>query len=118
MKPVMGIAAFALAVVAGGAAAQTAPTDGVWQGQIKVRQDTLPIVLHLGAQVTGDSPAERMFGVPGKLEEAGGRVKVTLQSGAVFDGALTKTGKLEGAYSQGSLEVPLVLERQVEPAKP
>lgn len=114
----MGGALLAVALAAGSAAAQTAPaaTDGDWQGQIKVRQDSLPIVLHLGAQVTGDSPGERMFGVPGKLEQAGGRLKVTLQSGGVFDGTLTKAGKLEGTYSEGSLEVPLVLERQVAPA--
>ena len=118
-----GAAVLASIMIAGSAAGQTpaatvAATDGVWQGQIKVRQDSLPIVLHLGAQVTGDSPGERMFGVPGKREESGGRLKVTLQSGGVFDGALTKAGKLEGTYSQGSLEVPLVLERQVEPAQP
>ena len=122
MRLVFGSALLALTMTAGSAAAQApagTATNGDWQGQITVRKDSLPIVLHLGAQVTGDSPAERMFGVPGKLEQTGDRLKVTLQSGGVFDGALTKGGKLEGTYSQGAVEVPLVLERQLSaPAKP
>ena len=119
MKIGIGLAAASVVVLAGAAAAQTAPpaVDGVWQGQMKLRQDSLPVVIHLGPQVTGDSPAERVFGVPGKLEQAGEHYKVTLEDGVVFDGVLTKGGKLEGAYTRGELSVPLVLERQAE-AKP
>jgi hypothetical protein len=114
----------ALAMIGGAAAAQTAaaPADvgGDWQGQMKVHQEMLPIVIHLGSQVTGDSPAERLFGVPGKLEQTGDKLKVTLQTGGVFEGALTKAGKLEGEYTRGDFTIPVVLERQAAaaPAKP
>ena len=114
MKTIIGATALAL-VITGAAAAQTPPADvgGDWQGQMKVHQETLPIVFHLGAQVTGDSPAERLFAVPGKLEQSGDKLKVTLATGGVFDGALTKAGKLEGEYSRGDFSTPVVLERQV-----
>jgi len=112
--------AVSLAALAATAAAQTpaAPLGGDWQGVVKVRQDALPIVIHLGGQVTGDSPAERIFGDPGKLEQADGRYKVTFQSGGEFDGALTKDGKLQGTYTKDDLSVPLVLERQAVAPKP
>src|SRR4051794_12436814 len=119
MKITIWAAAAALAVIAGAAAAQTssgaaggADLAGDWQGQMKVHQEMLPIIIHLGNQVTGDSPAERLFGVPGKLEQSGDKLTVTLQTGGVFEGALTKAGKLEGAYTRGDLTVPVVLERQ------
>jgi hypothetical protein len=118
MKSTMGAGALALAVIAGGALAQPASAPaanlgGDWQGQMKVHQEMLPIVIHLGGAVTGDSPAERLFGVPGTLEQTGDKLKVTLQSGVVFEGALTKAGKLEGEYTRGDFTVPMVLERQL-----
>jgi hypothetical protein len=122
MKSTIGAGALALAMIAGGALAQTVPAapaadvGGDWQGQMKVHQEMLPIVIHLGSQVTGDSPAERLFGVPGKLEQTGGRLKVTLQTGGVFEGALNKAGKLEGEYTRGDFTVPVVLERQLAAA--
>jgi hypothetical protein len=112
MRQMAWMAAVSLAAFAATAAAQTPPLGGDWQGVVKVRQDALPIVIHLGSQVTGDSPAERIFGDPGKLEQAGDRYKVTFQSGGEFDGALTKEGKLQGTYTKDDLSVPLVLERQ------
>jgi hypothetical protein len=124
MKSTIGAGALALAMIAGGALAQTvaapaapaANVGGDWQGQMKVHQEMMPIVIHLGSQVTGDSPAERLFGVPGKLEQTGDKLKVTLQTGGVFEGALSKAGKLEGEYTRGDLTVPVVLERQLAAA--
>jgi hypothetical protein len=83
---------------------------------MKVHQEMLPIVIHLGSQVTGDSPAERLFAIPGKLEQSGDKLVVTLATGGVFDGAMTKAGKLEGTYTRGDLTVPVVLERQAAAA--
>ena len=120
MKTSILAAAVAFAVSAGAAAAQTAPADsvdGVWQGELKVHQDSLPIVIHFGQQVTGDSPAERIFGAPGTLQQTGDRYKVVFRDVGEFDGALTKDGKLTGTYTRGDLSEPLVLERQ-EAAKP
>jgi len=113
----------ALALVAAGASAQPAAPAGAtvtgdWQGQVTAGKEQLPIILHLGAQVTGDSPAERVFGDPGKLEQAGDKLKVTFQSGGVFEGELGKDGKLTGAFSKGSFSAPIVLVRQAEAAKP
>lgn len=110
----------ALALTAGATAAQpVAPAQptvsGVWQGQVKVDKDQLPLIFHLGDKVTGDSPAERLFDDPGKLEQAGDKYKVTLQSGGEFEGALGKDGKLTGTFSKGSFSAPLVLERQAAP---
>ena len=125
MKTTIGVAALALAVIGGAAAAQApvqaaggANLAGDWQGQMKVHKELLPIVIHLGSEVTGDSPAERLFGVPGKLEQNGDKLTVTLQTGGVFEGALTKAGKLEGAYTRGDFTVPVVLERQAAAAAP
>jgi len=118
----------ALALVAGAAMGQTAPTaapagapasvTGVWQGEVKAGKDELPIIIRLGAEVSGDSPAERLFADPGKLEQKGDSYKVTFQSGGVFEGALGKDGKLTGAFSKGSFSAPLVLVKQADPPKP
>ena len=81
-------------------------------------KDELPIIIRLGAQVNGDSPAERLFADPGKLEQTGEKLKVTFQSGGEFEGVLTKDGKLTGAFSKGGFSGPLVLVKQAEPAKP
>lgn len=118
MRRIVWMAALSLAAWGAAAAAQAPPAaaiGGDWQGDIKVRKDSLPIVIHLGTAVTGDSPAERIFGDPGKLEQAGDRYKVTFQSGGAFEGALTKDGKLQGTYTKDDLSVPLVLERQMAP---
>jgi hypothetical protein len=118
MRSVLWTVALSLAALGGAAAAQAQPAPvigGDWQGDVKVRKDSLPIVIHLGAAVTGDSPAERIFGEPGKLVQAGDRYKVTLQSGGEFEGALTKEGRLQGTYTKGDLTVPLVLEKQAAP---
>lgn len=118
MRRILWMAALSLAAWGGAAGAQAPPAPvigGDWQGDVKVRKDSLPIVIHLGTAVTGDSPAERIFGEPGKLEQAGDRYKVTLQSGGEFEGALTKEGRLQGTYTKGDLTVPLVLEKQAAP---
>jgi len=118
----------ALALVAGAAMGQTAApgaaagapavVSGVWQGEVKAGKDQLPIIIRLGAQVSGDSPAERLFADPGKLEQTGDSYRVTFQSGGAFEGALGKDGKLTGTFSKGNFSAPLVLVKQAEPAKP
>jgi hypothetical protein len=118
----------ALTVLAAGASAQPAApaattatgatVTGDWQGQVTAGKEQLPIILHLGAQVTSDSPSERVFGDPGKLEQAGDKLKLTFQSGGAFEGALGKDGKLEGTFSKGSFSAPIVLVRQAEAPKP
>jgi len=118
----------ALALVAGAAMGQTPPAaapsgapagvTGVWQGEVKAGKDQLPIIIRLGAQISGDSPAERLFADPGKLEQTGEKLKVTFQSGGEFEGVLTKDGKLTGAFSKGNFSGPLVLVKQAEPPKP
>jgi hypothetical protein len=95
--------------------AAPATVTGVWQGSVKAGGDQLPIIIHLGEKVSGDSPAERLFGDPGKLEQAGEKLKVTFQSGGEFEGALGKDGKLAGTFSKGNFSAPLVLEKQAEP---
>jgi hypothetical protein len=115
----------ALALVAGAAMGQTAApsapataspgVSGVWQGEVKAGKDALPIVIRLGAQVSSDSPAERLFADPGKLEQTGEKLKVTFQSGGEFEGVLTKDGKLTGAFSKGNFSGPLVLVKQADP---
>lgn len=112
--------AAALVLAAGATARAQAPAqpgavNGVWQGEVTVQKEALPIVIRLGEQVSGDSPAERLFGDPGKLEQAGGKLRVTFQSGAVFEGELTKDGKLSGAFSKGAINAPLVLVKQADP---
>ncbi|HEV2531422.1 hypothetical protein [Phenylobacterium sp.] len=113
----------ALALIAGaalGQAAAPAPAGvtGVWQGEVKAGKDAMPIIIRLGAQVNGDSPAERLFAEPGKLEQTGDSYRVTFQSGGEFAGALTKEGKLSGTFSKGGFSAPLVLVKQAEPPKP
>lgn len=121
MRALLCAAAVGLAAFGVCARAQTPPAAisviGDWQGALKVHQDSLPLVFHFGAQVTGDSPAERIFGAPGKLEQAGDKYKVTFQDVGEFEGALTKDGKLSGTYTRGDLTEPLVLERE-GPQKP
>ena len=120
MKAILLGAARALAAgafTAGTAWGQAAPAavTGVWQGSVKAGGDQLPIIIHLGETVSGDSPAERLFGDPGKLEQAGEKLKVTFQSGGEFDGALGKDGKLAGTFSKGGFSAPLVLEKRAAP---
>jgi hypothetical protein len=113
MRSVFAAGVLALAL-AGAAAAQTAaPTEvaGDWHGAVKVRDQSLPLVFHLGPQVTGDSPAEARFGIPGQIQQAEGKYKVSFISGGEFEGVL-KDGKLEGTYTRGPLSLPLVLERK------
>jgi hypothetical protein len=112
-----GVLALAMA---GSAAAQTAaPAEvaGDWQGYVKVRDQSLPLVFHLGSEVTGDSPAEARYGIKGQVQQADGKYKVSLTSAGDFEGVL-KNGKLEGTYTRGSLVVPLVLERKAAEEKP
>ena len=112
MKTIILAASLSL-VLAGVAVAQPAPPEvaGDWQGVVSVGDQSLPIVIHLGAAVTGDSPSENRFDIAGTLENAGGKYKVSFVSGGVFEGALTD-GKLVGAYSKGDVSVPLTLERK------
>ena len=112
MKSLFLAGAVALAI-AGAAAAQPAPAEvkGDWQGAISVEGRALPIVVHLGDEITGDSPAEDRYGIAGKLETAGGKYKVSFISGSVIEVAL-KDGKLEGVLTSGQLSAPLVLERK------
>lgn len=105
--------------MAGAAAAQTAaPAEvaGDWQGYVKVRGQDVPLVLHLGPQVTGDSPAEARYGIKGELQQADGKYKVSLVSAGDFEVVL-KDGKLDGTYTRGDLKAPLVLERKAAEAK-
>ena len=119
MRSVFAVGAMALAMAGAAAAQGPAPAEvaGDWQGHVKVRDQSLPLVFHLGPEVTGDSPAEARFGIKGQLQQADGKYKVSLTSAGDFEGVL-KDGKLEGTYTRGSLNVPLVLERKAAEAKP
>lgn len=109
----------ALAFAAGTAGAQPETSlTGEWHGEVTAGKEQLPIILHLGQQVSSDSPSERLFGDPGKLEQAGDKLKVTFQSGGAFEGALGKDGKLAGTFSKGRFSAPIVLVRQPEAPKP
>jgi hypothetical protein len=119
MRSIIAAGAMALSL-AGAAAAQTAaPAEvaGEWQGYVKVNGQDLPLVYHLGLQVTGDSPAEARYGIKGELQQTDGKYKVSLVSAGEFEGVL-KDGKLEGTYTRGNLKAPLVLERKAAEAKP
>ena len=118
MRTLIAAGAVALALAGGAAAQQAAPAEvaGDWQGFVKVRDQSLPLVFHLGAEVTGDSPAEARYGIKGELQQAEGRYKVVLTSGGEFEGVL-KEGKLQGTYTRGSLQLPLTLERKAAEAK-
>ena len=118
MKRVFAAGVLALAMV--GAAAAQAPAAGEvagdWQGYVKVRDQSLPLVFHLGDEVTGDSPAEARYGIKGELQLQDGKYRISFISGGTFEGEL-KAGKLDGTYTRGALVVPLVLERQAAEAK-
>lgn len=118
MKHKVAALVLALAFAAGGALAQApAPPEvsGIWRGAVEAEGASLPIVIHIDATATGDSPDEQVFRVPGKLEHVGESYRVTFQSGGVFEGRLTKEGKLSGTYSKEGQSVPLVLEREAPP---
>lgn len=119
MKTILLIGAMTLAL-AGAAAAQSAPPEvaGDWKGQVDAATVTLPIVLHLGAAVTGDSPSENRFGIPGKLEKADGKYRVSFETGGVIEVILTKEGRLEGDFSKDGHTAPLTLEREPASGKP
>jgi hypothetical protein len=119
MKWMFLAGAMALAL-GGAAAAQPAPSEvaGEWRGQIDGANISLPVVLHLGAAVTVDSPSENRFGIRGKLEKGDGKYKVSFDSGGVMDIALTKEGRLEGDFSKDGHSASLTLERTPAAAKP
>ena len=114
MKSLFLAGAVALAI-AGAAAAQPAPAEvrGDWAGAVTVEGRTLPIVVHLGDEITGDSPAEDRYGIAAKLEKDGAKYRVSFISGSTFEGVL-KDGKLEGVLTAGggAVNAPLTLERK------
>ena len=118
MKSMIAAGVLTLAMAGAAAAQGPAPAEvaGDWQGHVKVRDQSLPLVFHLGPQVTGDSPAEARFGIPGQIVKADGKYRLSLTSAGEFEGVL-KDGKLEGTYTRGPLSLPLVLERTAAEAK-
>lgn len=108
------LVALTLAVLPAAALAQAVPgpeVAGDWKGRVTTDQVDLPFVVHLGAKVSGDSPAENRFGIPGRFEKTSGGYRVTFESGGVLDANLTKPDTLEGTYSKDGLVIPLTLTR-------
>jgi hypothetical protein len=112
----IGAMAWAMASASAAQAPAAGEVSGDWQGYVKVRDQSLPLVFHLGPEVTGDSPAEARYGMRGEMQQADGKYRISFESGGTFEGQL-KAGKLEGTYTRGALIVPLVLERKADEAK-
>ncbi len=139
----MGISSFLCLLVAGGggdAIAMSAPMSplhslpapqeapvGTWKGTLTVSGTELPIVFHVSAgdeggfAATMDSPAQGATGIPVTevvFEERHLRLFVAAAQGE-YEGDLSADGEtLDGTWSQGGREFPLVLERMeggVEP---
>jgi uncharacterized protein len=90
---------------------------GDWNGRIAGR---LPIIFHLGEQVTLDSPDQNAFGLPAALSMVDGKVVISVGTvGARFEGELSANGQsLSGLFHQSGQRLPLTLSRggEIAPA--
>ncbi len=85
---------------------------GVWSGNLEAPGIKLPIVLHLDENnPTLDSPSQAVKGLPIQVLKADGdSLSISIPAiGASFKGRF-ETDKIRGVYSQGGLNIPLILE--------
>lgn len=104
--------------IAGAAAAPNLEAiRGDWNGHIAGR---LPIIFHLGEQVTLDSPDQNAFGLPAALSMVDGKVVISIGAvGARFEGQLSANGQsMSGLFLQSGQRLPLTLSRggEIAPA--
>ena len=86
---------------------------GDWVGKIDTGEKLIPVIFHLGAVTTADSPTENLFAIPAVTTYADGKVRVEIPAaGSVYQASLGADGKLSGLYVQNSLPMALVLERK------
>ena len=96
---------------------------GDWLGTLATGGIELRIVLHIEAvgetHLTGtmDSPDQGASGIPAtRVVFREGRLEVTVPAVAgTYEATLADDGRLEGTWSQGAVELPLILERIDEP---
>ncbi len=97
---------------------------GSWQGSLAVGPGIeLPLVVHLTPGDDGDwtatldSPAQGATGIPvASVTWDDGRLRLEIPAiGATYDGRLDAEGRFDGTFSQGGMNLPLLLERTEDP---
>jgi Dienelactone hydrolase and related enzymes len=93
---------------------------GTWLGTLEVQSQALRIVFNVSEEkgklsATMDSPDQGAKGIPvSAVKVEGTKVRLELQAiRAAYEGELSADGtRLDGAWSQGGMKLPLALERQ------
>jgi hypothetical protein len=120
-RAVLGLGA-ALALVAGAAQAQPAPSViGDWTGTLQAGKTTIDLVLHVTPAAKGlpnaglDIPARGVADLPGRVVDQHGSTSqiLFLEAGADYTANLSADGKtLTGKWTQGPASLPLVMTRR------
>ena len=108
-------------VLAGTALAQD--LEGDWSGYIEDGPDRIPVALHFkksetGYVVTGDSPAQSTFGIPGKLRAETPALKVEFEAiRGVFEAKWDAAQKsYVGLWREQNGDLPMTVSKA--PPKP
>ncbi|MDE7161073.1 MAG: lysophospholipase [Muribaculaceae bacterium] len=92
------------------------PVDGDWSGKLNVGGHSLKLVLHVGEEITLDSPDQGAFGIPCEtLYKDTDSISLSVPSLFLKYGGKVTGDEMRGIFRQGLLPIPLTLTRGVTP---